>query len=147
MARSASKGVRAYFRNEPRELARLRETVEEFVAEANLDALTGHHVMLILEELFTNVVKYSGGTSPAGAAAKGIMVGLDRKGSSIRIAFADDGAPFNPLAVPEPELDEEVEERPIGGLGIHLVRSLTARASYQRAEGWNRLQLVCLTDD
>lgn len=137
-------GVRAYFRNQASELARLRETVEYFIFESNLDALTGHRLHVILEELFTNVVKYSPKEGGWGEGAQGMVIALVRKEDRVRIDFADDGAPFNPLTLPEPELDEDLEERPVGGLGIHLVRRMTERASYKRDGDWNRLQLVCL---
>lgn len=135
--------VRAYFRCLPKELARLHETVEAFVAEANLDALTGNRLQVILEELFTNVVKYAVGPGVWGTGAQGVQVSLSRLGDIVRIEFADDGAAFNPLTLPEPEFDEDLEERPVGGLGIHLVRRMTERASYQRIDGWNRLKLIC----
>ena len=137
-------GVRAYFRNQASELARLREAVEYFIFESNLDALTGHRLHVILEELFTNVVKYSPKEGGWGEGAQGMVIALVRKEDRVRIDFADDGAPFNPLTLPEPEFDEDLEERPVGGLGIHLVRRMTERASYKRDGDWNRLQLVCL---
>lgn len=136
-------GVRAYFRNKPTELARLRETVEYFIFESNLDALTGHRLHVILEELFTNVVKYGTGEGTWGEGAQGVVVKLARKDDAVKIEFADDGEPFNPLTLPEPDLEDDLEERPIGGLGIHLVKRMAERISYRRLDGWNRLQLVC----
>ena len=50
-----------------------------------------------------------------------------------------DAVPFNPLEAPEPDLDSPIETRPIGGLGIHLVRNITDGLVYRRNEGRSRL--------
>jgi hypothetical protein len=53
----------------------------------------------------------------------------------------DDGRPFNPLELTPPDTNLPVEDRPIGGLGIHLLRKLSDRMEYARIEGKNRLTL------
>jgi serine/threonine-protein kinase RsbW len=61
---------------------------------------------------------------------------------SVRLEFRDAGAPFNPLDAPAPDLGTPPEERKIGGLGLHLVRSLVDDASYCREGSVNVLVLV-----
>ena len=57
--------------------------------------------------------------------------------------IADDGRPFDPLTeAPEPDLESAIEDRPIGGLGVHLVRTMMDEVRYRREEGKNRLTLV-----
>ena len=58
----------------------------------------GYLIVLILEELFANVHKYSLGDPPAAA----IEVGLERDGDTLVVDFVDDGGAFNPLAMPPP---------------------------------------------
>ncbi len=58
------------------------------------------------------------------------------------MTIADDGVPFNPLGAEAPDIDASLEEREIGGLGIHLVRSLMDDVSYQRRIGKNVMTLV-----
>lgn len=53
----------------------------------------------------------------------------------------DDGPEFDPLSVPEPDRALGVEERPIGGLGMALVRRLMDEVKYERRDGKNRLRL------
>jgi anti-sigma regulatory factor (Ser/Thr protein kinase) len=53
----------------------------------------------------------------------------------------DDGHPFNPLELPEPNTHLPVEDRPIGGLGIHLLKKMSDRMAYARTDGKNRLTL------
>jgi serine/threonine-protein kinase RsbW len=54
----------------------------------------------------------------------------------------DDGREFNPLQIPPPELDRPIEERKIGGLGIHLVRDMSEKIEYQRNQGHNQIQIT-----
>lgn len=51
----------------------------------------------------------------------------------------DDGRPFNPLEAPEPDLAAPVEERKVGGLGIHLIRNMMDHLEYRRLQGTNLL--------
>lgn len=93
-------------------------------------------VNLVLDELWVNVVHYSGATGD-------VELSLDADAYEVRLEIADDGQPFDPLndAV-EPDLDASLEDRPIGGLGLHLVRELMDELHYTREDGKNRLAIV-----
>lgn len=67
---------------------------------------------------------------------------LGRKRGRLRISFVDDGQPFDPLAFRGPDLEDATEERGIGGLGIHIVRSLVHQARYRRKDDRNHLHLI-----
>ena len=67
---------------------------------------------------------------------------LGWRAGRLRISFVDDGRPFDPLAFRGPDMEEATEERGIGGLGIHIVRSLAHQARYRREGGRNHLHLV-----
>lgn len=90
---------------------------------------------LALDEILTNVISY------------GYNDGLEHiiyirgcvSKETITVEVEDDGRPFNPLDAPEPDVTASIEERPIGGLGIHLVRKLTDHQEYHRREGKNLL--------
>ncbi len=60
---------------------------------------------------------------------------------SVRVAITDTGRPFNPLEYPPPDLDKGAD-RPIGGLGIHLMRSSVDEVHYRPDPAGNRLELV-----
>jgi hypothetical protein len=60
----------------------------------------------------------------------------------LAIDFLDDRQPFDPLGLPALDLDEAAEERTIGGLGVHIVRSLVEEARYHREGGCNHLHLI-----
>ena len=93
-------------------------------------------VNLVLDELWVNVVHYSGATGD-------VEVSLDADADEVRLEIADDGRPFDPLSeAVEPNLDAPLEERPIGGLGIFLVREMMDELHYRREDGKNRLAMV-----
>lgn len=55
--------------------------------------------------------------------------------------IADDGVPFDPRQAPEPDLSGSIEERRVGGLGVHLALTLVDRIDYRRVDGENRVTL------
>jgi serine/threonine-protein kinase RsbW len=126
-------------RAEHAELTRLQAFADEFAHECGLPDDERSRLSLILEELFTNAVTHGHGPHSAGGS---ITVALGRRTGRLRISFVDDGPPFDPLAFGAPDLDAAGEERPIGGLGIHIVRSLVDQARYRREGGRNHLHLV-----
>ena len=93
---------------------------------------------IILEELVTNVMKY-GGVQPGGECC---LIELIRDANHLTIHFSDEGAPFNPLEQEEVDTSLPVEDRPIGGLGIHFIKKLTDTQSYERRDGRNILTLT-----
>jgi anti-sigma regulatory factor (Ser/Thr protein kinase) len=95
--------------------------------------------LIILEELFTNALHYG---YPHGAAQAQIKVALTAQPGRIEIDFSDDGRPFDPLAQSSPQLDQAPADRPEGGLGLHILRSLVDEASYRRTGGRNHLTLI-----
>lgn len=125
--------------NERSSFAGLRAFAEGFAAGEGLSEAMAHRLMLILEELFTNVHKYGRGGRPATS----IDVCLDRDRDDLIVGFADDGGAFNPLNLPTPRIDRSLDARPVGGLGVHIVRSMARQSRYERTNGRNRLHLVC----
>jgi len=121
------------------ELTRLQTFADEFANECGLPDDERLRLLVILDELFTNAVTHGHGPRSAGGA---ITVALGWRSGHLRISFVDDAPPFDPLAFGAPDLDAAGEERSIGGLGIHIVRSLVDQARYRREGGRNHLHLV-----
>ena len=126
-------------RSEHAELTRLQTFADGFARECGLPDDERLRLSIVLEELFTNAVTH--GHKPYSAGGS-ITVALARKTSCLRISFVDDGPPFDPLGLGAPDLDAPGEERPIGGLGLHIVRSLVDQARYRREGDRNHLRLV-----
>lgn len=92
---------------------------------------------LVIEELFTNVADY--GELPEDGI---IEVRIERRRSILAVEIRDRGIAFNPLDHPPPDLDSPIEERRIGGLGIHFLRHKSDRRCYARIEGANVLRFA-----
>ena len=120
-------------------LPRLVAFAESFAAGCGLPSPETSRLLLILEELFTNVVRYG---YPKDARPGRIAVALAAGPGRIEIDFSDDGESFDPLAHPASRLDRPPAERPPGGLGLHILRALADEARYRRAGGRNHLALV-----
>jgi serine/threonine-protein kinase RsbW len=122
-------------KNQVSEVARLQQTLAEFGQRHGLAAQAVHDLTLALEEILTNIIAH-GYTDHRDHA---ILVRLSAHPGEVRAEVEDNGQPFNPLAAPAPDTAQSLESRPIGGLGIHLVRNLMDGLEYQRQEGKNRL--------
>src|SRR5262249_51957977 len=103
---------------------------------------TVHRLSLALDEVLTNVVAYAF----ADGLRHEIEVAIEIRDDDIAATVSDDGAPFDPFSQPPPDTHATIEDRRIGGLGIHLLRSLTHAVEYRREGGRNRLTFVALLD-
>lgn len=123
--------------NDRRELARIGERVERFAGECRLPADHAASLNLVLDELVSNVIKYGYDDQ----ALHEIQVTIEIQGDLLTVSVEDDGKPFNPIEAPLPNLDLPIEERPIGGLGVLLIRSLVDVVDYRRERGRNIVTL------
>jgi anti-sigma regulatory factor (Ser/Thr protein kinase) len=102
-----------------------------------------HDVHLVIEEVATNVYKYGG----AGGEPPNLRLDARVDGNRLTMEFNDDGVAFDPLAAPPPDLDADLEERPVGGLGVHMVRELAEHVAYTRDQDRNVLRVVLQIPD
>jgi anti-sigma regulatory factor (Ser/Thr protein kinase) len=119
------------------ELGRLHSSVCQFCTERGLPSEIEGDLSLALEEIVINVIRYA---HPEGGKHE-IKVGLSLEADYVVATVEDDGIPFNPIEAPEPDMDRPIKERPIGGLGIHLVKHFMDQLEYRRNGGRNRLVL------
>lgn len=131
-------------RNDLKELARLRDLVDEFGRGHGWpDRLLGD-VQLALEESATNVINYafrSGNAVPALAGEREFTIRLGSTADELTVELEDEGQPFDPLTLPPPDFESPLEEMRIGGWGIHLVRQVMDDVVYRRQDGKNLLIL------
>jgi len=118
------------------ELGRLAEAVADFGRRHALPEPAMAHMALALDELVTNSIVY-GYRGGAGT----VRVRLDLAGEWLDAEVVDEAPPFDPFTAPPPDLEASLEERQIGGLGVHLVRTLLDRVDYVRDGAHNRVQL------
>jgi serine/threonine-protein kinase RsbW len=124
--------------NDRAEIERLGHLVEQFAEGNGLSSETAFHVNLALDELVTNVIMHG----YADTGRHEILVRLELGTEALKVEVEDDGLPFNPMDVPPPDLGLGIEDRPIGGLGIHFVRSVMTSVEYRRESGHNHLTML-----
>lgn len=93
---------------------------------------------LCATEVVTNIITYA----YDGALSRCLLLGITRAQSHVNLEVEDDGKPFNPLEFPPAQTVSSLEQAPLGGRGIHLIRSLTSECKYQRRDGKNIFTMI-----
>jgi phosphoserine phosphatase RsbU/P len=132
-----SEAVEIKLKSKLSEFESFNQILTEFGQRHGLAAKVVHDLNLALEEILTNIISYGYRDN----REHEIRVRLSMRPGEVRAEVEDDGQPFNPLEAPEVDTTKPLEERTIGGLGIHLVRKLMDGLEYQRHEGKNLLVL------
>lgn len=117
-------------------LGRVTDFVRAGAQEANLPELQTRQLELLIEEIFVNIYRYS---YPQDAPGSVVVSYTVPKPGELRVEVEDQGIEFDPLMNPGPDLTLDLEQRPVGGLGIFLLKSFAQSLSYRREQGWNRL--------
>ena len=99
---------------------------------------TATQIATAVEEIFINIANYA--YSPANGSAT-VKCTVRQTPLSIAIEFRDSGKPCNPLRTKAPDLTLPLEKRPVGGLGIHIVRNTMDSVRYRHADGQNILTI------
>lgn len=124
--------------NNAAEMERLMDDVDALLEARSASAKRKYAFRLALDELLSNVIKYAYDDGAVHRIA--VRIELDEPAS---LTIEDDGRAFDPLKdAPAPVLDGPVEDRPIGGLGLHILRSMGMRLDYRRERDRNRLHVV-----
>lgn len=123
-------------KNDLAEIQLLAEAVETFGKEFDLPVKAIFHVNLALDELLTNTISY--GYPEGGQHEILVRITLQQK-DILLIEIRDDGFAFNPLESAQPDIPKDIDEWPLGGLGIHLVRKMLDELEYTREDDQNIL--------
>lgn len=121
----------------PADFARVEAALAGMVARG-LPAPAASDARLVLEEAFTNIVKYA---HADGGSDHPVHVHLAWHPDRLEIELVDDGRAFDPLAQPATELEKSFRERAEGRMGLTLIRGLMDECTYRRETGRNRLHL------
>jgi anti-anti-sigma factor len=119
-------------------VARVQDTFGEFAETNGVPAAARRSMNVVLDELLTNTVTHG----LAGREDGSVTIDVELHPDRLAVTLADDGKPFDPFGRGAPDTTLSVEERPIGGLGIHLVRQLVDEVSYHRRDDRNVVVLV-----
>jgi serine/threonine-protein kinase RsbW len=120
------------------EIARLGTWLEQFTAAHGLSEDDGYTLQLILDELVTNIIIHGHGDDPTHT----IRIDLSLADALATLRIEDTAPPFDPTTAPPPNFDLPIEERPIGGLGVHIVKSLAESMRYERTGDANVLTIT-----
>ena len=122
-------------------LDQAQQSLEQFLDQHQVDLESASEVALILEEVLVNILKH-GRIEQSGETTVRIRAEIDDTTLQLQLNFEDPGIAFNPLDAPVPDCDLPPEQRPIGGLGVHLLKTLADQVDYQRDGHHNRLRVV-----
>ncbi len=122
----------------PGEMEKVNAVFARFAETYALPGAVRRSLNVALDELLANELLH--GMTGRGDGSVTVEVALDLE--RVTVTITDDGPPFDPFRQASPDTTLSVDERPIGGLGIHLVRELMDEVSYQRRDGQNVVVLV-----
>ena len=112
--------------------------VDQHLEERGCAVQVQMQIDVAVEELFVNIAQYA--YAPDTGVAT-IRVELQEDPLVVVITFIDNGIPYNPLAKEDPDITLSAEERPIGGLGIYMVKKSMDDMSYEYKDGQNILRI------
>ncbi len=118
------------------DLTMLITKLEKFFEENNISSIS-MSMTLILEELYTNTITH--GASDGRDIFIEVNLGIDK--NELVMTYKDNGIPFNVLELPDPDLTASIENREVGGLGVHYVKTLTDSVEYEYLEKQNVLKM------
>ncbi|MGH8026988.1 MAG: ATP-binding protein [Pseudoxanthomonas sp.] len=118
----------------------LNTSLEAVLKRHGIDAGVRGDVRLIVEELASNAIAY-GGVDGIDIGQHELSVDIAIAGDLLTLEFRDEGAPFDPLSIAPPDLEADIMDRPIGGLGLYLIRQIAEETHYRRVDDANLLRV------
>ncbi len=133
----ASLSKQLIIRNDVSELERVQAFVEELEALGMFPASFSMQLNLVLEEALSNIVFYA----YEQGSTQSIQLDFVAGDKSLEITITDSGKAFDPTAKEDPDINLPAEERPIGGLGIFLIKKIMDELNYTRKDEYNILKM------
>jgi anti-sigma regulatory factor (Ser/Thr protein kinase) len=115
------------------------EFIEKNLEDTECPIKTIYKLNVAADEIFSNIVKHAYPDSPGDVD---ISFVCDREAGCVTMSFADSGEPYDPTQTPDPDVSLSAEERPVGGLGIFVVKRTMDSVLYERKDGKNVLTVV-----
>ena len=125
-------------KNNLAEIESLTESIVSYCQQNGIDEAACYEVRLALEEAISNTIKY--GYDDQQPHTIYVRAGFENR--ELLLEIEDDANEFNPLEAPAPDFSLPVEQKPIGRLGIFLMRSIMDSVEYRRVGAKNRLRMM-----
>jgi anti-sigma regulatory factor (Ser/Thr protein kinase) len=119
-------------------LERADKALDDFASAMAWPEQSLFQVRLVLEEILMNVISHGSD----GKSVPDVRLHMAQQEDLLSMEIADNGIAFDPLQVAPPDLDADIEDRAIGGLGVFLVREMMDSVSYRRVDDWNLLAVT-----
>jgi len=120
-------------------VTRLVERIETFLEARAVPPKVVYAANLCVEELLVNIIKHGYG----GGSASDVEVDVEVTPEALIIEVSDGAPPFDPTRdSADPDVDAELADRPIGGLGVHLIKKMTDGMTYRRVGQRNHVRLI-----
>ena len=116
----------------------VRKFFDDYSKKNKLTEKTVHDIQMALDELLTNIVNY--GYEDSDEHKIDVRFGIND--DAVRVEIIDDSKPYNILEQENPDISLSVEDKPIGGLGIFLIKKLMSNVDYYTKEGKNHLVMT-----
>jgi anti-sigma regulatory factor (Ser/Thr protein kinase) len=120
------------------ELDQVLSFADTVLEEMDCPAKVQMQIDIAVEEIFVNIAHYA---YPDGEGEAVISIDSDKEAKSVSILFEDQGTPYDPLQNEDPDITLSADDRPIGGLGIFMVKKSMDDVSYEYKDGKNRLTI------
>jgi anti-sigma regulatory factor (Ser/Thr protein kinase) len=125
-------------RNTHEAIAPATEEAERWLEAHEVSQKAMYLALLAIEELVTNCIHYGYDDT----AEHTIRIEFGLEDGELSMEVTDDGHEFDPVNAPDPDFALKLEDRPVGGLGIHMLRKMADEMTYERVDGKNRVRLV-----
>ena len=124
--------------NQSDQIDTVRKFFDDYSKENKLTEKTVHDIQMALDELLTNIVNY--GYEDTDEHRIDVRFGIND--NALMVEIVDDSKPYNILEQENPDISLSVEDKPIGGLGIFLIKKLMSNVDYYTKEGKNHLVMT-----
>jgi len=118
--------------------ASLSEWLNNIIASFKINSKLINKINVCFEEIFVNIASYAYPKKETG----NVKILLAKKDNEIIIKFEDEGFEYNPLQKEDPDITLSYDKRPIGGLGIFMVKEMSKKTEYERKDNKNILTIT-----
>lgn len=132
-----SNRMEKHFQRDINSLDKIFEFICEFIAENKIDELTAFSINFAIEEIFTNMVKYNSENQ------NNISISLNKDGNKLILCLTDyDVGHFDITKLKEIDINQSLQERKAGGLGLHIVKQMVDEIDYEYKNRNSRIRII-----